>query len=68
MYVGYNKQVVEDIDVIIEDFGEIWLACFDHHEQNGGAQNNKGNYLEVEYKNIEILDLNTTVNLYGKSV
>lgn len=62
-----NKQVVEDIDVIIEDFGEIWLACFDHHEQNGGAQNNKGNYLEVEYKNIEILDLNTTINLFGNS-
>jgi len=29
-----------------------------------GEKNNNNNYLEVEYRNIEILDLNTTANLF----
>jgi len=32
-----------------------------------GIKNENEHFLEVEYKDIEILDLNTTVNLYDKS-
>lgn len=59
-------QVIEDVNVIIDDFGELWLASLDHHEMNQGVQNSNGNYLEVEYKDIEILDLSSTTDLFRK--
>ena len=66
-----NQLVLEDVDIIIESFGEVWISCNDHHEaiyfkdKRDGAKNENEHFLEVEYKDIEILDLSTTVNLYG---
>ncbi len=68
-----SQLVLEDVDVIIESFGEVWISCNDHHEsiyfkdKHDGVKNSNGNFLEVEYKDIEILDLNTTASLYDKS-
>lgn len=57
--------VIEDVGVIIEDFGEIWIASLDHHEMNNGVPNKDGNYVEVEFRDIEVLDLSTTVPLFN---
>lgn len=68
-----SQLVLEDVDVIIESFGEVWISCNDHREsiyfkdKHDGAKNSNGNFLEVEYKDIEILDLNTTAILYDRS-
>jgi len=65
--------VIEDTDIIIDSIGEVWISGNDHHEpdyfnpKREGEKNKDGNYLEIEYKDIEILDLNTTANLYDKS-
>lgn len=66
-----NSQLaIEDSSLIIENFGEVFISCNDHHEsvffdnKKEGEKNQDGNYLEIEYKNVEILDLNTTASLF----
>lgn len=62
-----NELVIEDIDVIIENFGEVWIGCMNHHNRlRNPKASNDGKYLEVEYSNIQILDLNTTADLFEK--
>lgn len=60
-----NELVIEDVDLIIENFGEVWIGCMNHHNRLKKPKTNKdGKYLEVEYSNLQILDLNTTANLF----
>lgn len=62
-----NELVIEDENVIIENFGEIWIGCMEHHIRlENPTKSKNGNFLEVEYSDIEILDLNTTANLFGR--
>lgn len=70
----HQQKMLEDTKLIVENFGEIYLRCNDHrhpaffHREKSGqpkdTDKNKDVYLEVEYKNIEILDLSTTANLF----
>lgn len=66
----HQQLVIEDPHLIIENFGEIFISCNEHHnrvfheDNKEGMKNQNNNYLEVEYKNIEILDLSTTANLF----
>jgi len=66
----HQQLVIEDPHLIIENFGEIFISCNDHHnpvfydDKREGKKNENDNYLEVEYRNIEILDLSTTANLF----
>jgi hypothetical protein len=65
-WVG-DKLVLEDTELIIGNYGEIWLSGMDHHGRlNNPVKNGNGNYLETEFANIEILDLDTTANLFEK--
>lgn len=62
-----NQLVITDEKIIVENFGSIYIGCLDHRNRlDDPAHNEKGNYLEVEYKNIEILDLSTTANLFNE--
>lgn len=66
-----GQLVVEDDSVIIESFGEIFISCNAHphptffNGQTEGKKNKDDNYLEVEFKDVEVLDLNTTANLFN---
>ncbi len=66
----HQQLVIEDTHLIIENFGEIFISCNEHHDRvfyeakTEGKKNENNNYLEVEYRNIEILDLSTTANLF----
>lgn len=66
----HQQLVIEDPHLIVENFGEIFISCNEHHHPvffknaKGGKKNDKDNFLEVEYRNIEILDLSTTANLF----
>lgn len=66
----HQQLVIEDPHLITENFGEIFLSCNDHRhphyfeDKTEGKKNENNNFLEVEYRNIEILDLNTTANLF----
>ena len=66
----HQQLVIEDPHLITENFGEIFISCNDHphttffEDKTEGKKNENNNYLEVEFKNIEILDLNTTANLF----
>lgn len=66
-----DELVIEDFDVIIENFGEVWIGCLDHRNRLDSPKTmkhpeikDKDNYLIVEYSNVEILDLSTTANLF----
>ncbi len=71
----HQQLVLEDQHLIVENFGEIFIRCNDHHhpayfnnKKTGEPKDmdkNKDVYLEVEYRNIEILDLSTTAALFG---
>ncbi|MBI2641176.1 hypothetical protein HYW87_01100 [Candidatus Roizmanbacteria bacterium] len=66
----HQQLVLEDQNLLIENFGEIFIRTNDHHDAGHfgnvgeGKKNDNGNFLEVEYRNIEILDLSTTSNLF----
>lgn len=66
----HQQLVLEDQDLLIENYGEIFIRTNDHHDaghfgnKEEGKKNENGNFLEVEYRNIEILDLSTTANLF----
>ena len=65
----HQQPVLEDQNLLIENFGEIFIRTNDHHDsaffdnKEEGKKNYNGNFLEVEYKDIETLDLSTTANL-----
>ncbi len=70
----HQQLVLEDQHLIVENFGEIFIRCNDHHhpayfnnEKTGEPKDNgksKDVYLEVEHRNLEILDLSTTASLF----
>ena len=70
----HQQLVLEDSNLMVENFGEIYLRCNDHrhrayfnNEKSGDPKDhdkNKDVYLEVEYRNIKVLDLSTTANLF----
>lgn len=66
----HQQLVLEDQNLLIENFGEIFIRTNDHHNsvffdnKEEGKKNQNGNFLEVEYRNIEILDLSTTASLF----
>lgn len=60
-----DQSVIDDLDVILENFGDIWIGCLNHKNRISDPKTNSNkNYLEIEYSNIEILDLSTTANLF----
>lgn len=70
----HQQLVLEDQNLLIENFGDIFIRCNEHHHHAyfGGKEDgkpkdhdkNKNTYLEVEYRNIEVLDLSTTSSLF----
>ena len=68
----HQQLVLEDQNLLIENFGDIFIRCNDHRDpiffgnkEAGKSKDDKGEiFLEVEYRNIEILDLSTTSNLF----
>lgn len=66
----HQQLVLEDSHVIIENFGNIFIRCNEHKHpayidnRNEGKKNKNDNFLEVEYRNIEILDLDTTTAIF----
>jgi len=59
--------VIEDFNVLIENFGEVWIGGLQHGNRLDNPTISKNNkYLEIEYSNIQILDLSTTANLFEK--
>lgn len=64
VWIG-TKLVLEDTKLIIGSYGKIWMSGMDHHIRlNNPIKSGNGNYLEIEYSNIQILDLDTTANLF----
>ena len=66
----HQQLLLEDQNLLVENFGELYLRANDHHhpiyfaDKTEGKQSKNNNYLEIEYRNIEILDLSTTANLF----
>lgn len=66
----HQQLVIEDPHIITENFGDIFISCNDHKhpaffdDRSEGKVNENNNYLEVEYRNIEILDLDTTADIF----
>ncbi len=66
----HQQLVLKDKNLLIENFGDIYIRCNDHRHpvffenKKEGEKNDNGNFLEVEYRNIEIIDLSTTANLF----
>lgn len=64
---GITQPFLTDYQLLIEEFGEVWIGSMEHHIREGDPKKTEdGHYLKVEYSNVEILDLSTTANLFDK--